>query len=264
MNSTGLSCAPHFGDCGFQGSQPSPHLAPTGLILPCHSPDAAPHKAALSASSSSSPPVWPLSLPGAHPVSLRSTRTLLLYLSLERGGQAPLLSHCSLRGPPGCALVTGTGTGSPPRWPWHPLGTCHAAATGTSWDGTGGPFPSGTARLHQLLSLPQGRAVSLGVHPGGEPPQIPHHEPCGRGGEAPVVCSLVQNQQWPPNRSQRDVLSTMQPLSLAPERGTCPTQPFPALFPLPATLAKPGVLWLSIGAKTPSPCQARPLSPCAQ
>lgn len=203
------------------------------------------------------PPWRPSRLP-------RSTRTLLLYLSLERGGQAPLLSHCSLRGPPGCALVMGIGTGSPPRWPWHLLGTCHAAATGTSWDGTGGPFPSGTARLHRLLSLLQGRAVSLGVRPGGDPPKSHIMSPVGEEGRPLWGCSLVQNQQWPPNLSQRDVLSTMQPLSLAPERGTCPTQPFPALFPLPATLAKPGVLWLSIGAKTPSPCRARPLSPCAQ
>jgi len=101
----GILCTPIWGPHGLRELAQPPHSI-WHPWAPCPSPpDAAMHKAALSASSSSFPPVWLLSLPGTHPISLCSTRTLLLYLSLWRESKSPCCPFAARGGSPGCAPV---------------------------------------------------------------------------------------------------------------------------------------------------------------
>lgn len=60
--------------------------------------------------------------------------------------------------------------------------------------------------------------------------------------------SPVQNWQRLPNFSQWDVPGTVPPTSLLLRGGQCPNRAISCPFLLPATLAKPWVLWLSIAA----------------
>lgn len=73
------------------------------------------------------------------------------------------------------------------------------------------------------------------------------------------LCSLAQNWQWLPNLGQWDVPGAMPPMSLSPERGHALTRPSPVPFLLPATLAKPWVVWLSVTAHSHGECVKNPL-----
>lgn len=156
----GLSPAPHFGDHWGEGSQTIPlYLAPTGPfpMFPLPSPpDAAPHKATLSASSS--PLVWLLSLPGACPVSLCSTRTLFLSLSQGRGSKPPAAPSRLMGTPLAVPWSRGDGQGPHPSCPGihpcpgDPLSCCQ------SWHGFTScfsfPMPADLCRLGFIRRAP--------------------------------------------------------------------------------------------------------------
>lgn len=248
---------PAMGIMGLEEASPVPPSGTSGPfpMLPLSPPDTATHKAALSASSSPSPPIWLLSLPGTRPVPRCSARTLFLYLSLGMGPSPPV-ALLWLTGRswlcPG-PEVMGMMAGSPLHQPWN---------LSTSWGPVtqlpprrvvgapqsppepaqhrGAPF---LMAQHSFTScfpfpMPAGLCCLRFTQEGSPNPMC--REPYGRGGEVPGMwlCSLAQNWQWLPNLGQWDVPGTMPPTSLSPERGICPNMAISSPLPAPSHLGK--------------------------